>query len=628
MSEAKKHGIEKLTDWQHSRRRAEMYLGARTPHTENVLLFEDGNPIMKEMTWVPALLTCFREALDNALDEVIGHNHGNSINVTYDEKSLTFSIEDNGRGIPIEFDKTHGKYIATMVLSETKTGRNFGDRANVAGTNGLGISVVNNCSTEFIAEIHRDGKKFIQKFEEDRFHEDLVIFEPEIKNGSSTKTGTKVTFNLSYEVFPHRLLPDIFVKSRVYEIALLNPQVKFTYNGEKIGKTTIDKTFFPSTKPITFTVEEKDFYSKFWIVPSFIETGTAFHSVVNNIPALNGGLHVSAFQKNFFSGMVNALAKEGKKRKLSPNKSDVSETVFVFNHTVMKAPNFDSQSKTRLINEEAGKIVEAALSSDDSLFSSIIKKHPEWIEQIFERCAERTNKKDESEIDRLNKKNKKKKIAKLIEANSSDRQSCSLFITEGDSAAAGASAVRDPKYHAFLPLRGKILNVNGESPKKVLTNAILTDLMTAIGLVLGKKANREDLRYGKVYIAHDMDQDGANIGALVVNFFYTYWPELFEDSKNPFINIFMTPFVIAEKGKDRKYWYADNYNDFKPEDWKGYSITRAKGLGSLMNEDWEHALNTPKTFPIFKDDKLEDTLDLIFNGSRADDRKAWMGDFT
>jgi DNA gyrase/topoisomerase IV subunit B len=122
-----------------------------------------------------------------------------------------------------------------------------------------------------------------------------------------------------------------------------------------------------------------------------------------------------------------------------------------------------------------------------------------------------------------------------------------------------------------------------------------------------------------------MDPDGLNIGALLVNFFYKYWPELFDPNEEPVVHIFMTPFIIAEKGKQRKYWYSDNHHEFEPEQYKGWSITRAKGLGTLTEEDWEHSLATPKLFAMKNDGKMQETLDLIFNGKRADDRKKWIG---
>jgi DNA gyrase/topoisomerase IV subunit B len=142
-------------------------------------------------------------------------------------------------------------------------------------------------------------------------------------------------------------------------------------------------------------------------------------------------------------------------------------------------------------------------------------------------------------------------------------------------------------------------------------------------LQIGVKANPSNLRYGRIYIATDEDEDGKNIMALLINFLYRFWPELF---KTKFIFKFSTPFIIAHKGKQTKYIYADDYSKFQANlgKWKGWSITRAKGLGALEEEDWEHALSKPELVPIVEDGDLKESLDLIFNPTRADDRKEWL----
>lgn len=616
MSEAKAHGIEKLTDYQHCRLRTEMYLGSRTPHTQLVLLLNDTGYYAKELTWVPALFTAFREAVDNAVDEIIGHKAGDKVWIDYDEASHVITVEDNGRGIPIDFDQTHQSFIATMVLTETKTGRNFGVREEVAGTNGLGISVVNFCSEWFHVEIQRDDKLFEQKFKETMFDE-LDIADPKISTKKSTKTGTKVQFKLSEKVFKHLDLPEEMIQSRVHELAQNNPSVTFFYKGVKIKRGN----FFNKETSIEIVVKEPGFSSKFTVVPNFMEEGELLHSDVNNIPVFNLGPHMDAFRLSFLNGILKALEKEAKRRKLPLNKADVLETLLIHNVTMMNDATFNGQEKTRLTNEEPARIIRKFLE-DETIFTQVVKKHRVWIEEIFVRCEERTNRNDSAKLKRLDK--KKVKIAKLIEANSKDRQDCVLFLMEGDSAKGNAPAARDPKIHAFLPLRGKILNVHGKRLTEALESSALADIVNAVGISKGSKAVRSELRYGRLFIAHDMDPDGFNIGALIVNFLHTYWPELFEDTEDPFVNIFMTPYIIAEKGKESVYFYGDNYHEFNPDKFKGWKIIRAKGLGRLEVKHWEDSLAKPKLFPITKDTDMEQALDLIFNGKRADDRKDWM----
>lgn len=623
--------IKKLTDYQHIRLRPGMYIGSMDPHTQDVLSFDENyNFKIEETTWVPAIYTTFREILDNALDEVVGHGFGNRIDIDYDLDSLTFAVTDNGRGIPIDFDEEHGKHKATMALTEPRTGRNFAERKNVAGTNGIGSSAVAISSEEFLIEIHRDGKKFTQRITEGLpGATELDIDNPKIIEVKSGKTGTKVKFTLSKALFKHRELPDEFIRSKIYEIAAIQQAVTFYINGQKVKTNkTIEKTLFAKDKVISIDIKDGTFNSKFIIRPNATTGDAHYTSIVNNIPAFNGGSHVDAFRRGFIAGILTALERESKRRKLTPNRADVSEGILVFNVTQMDAPNFDSQSKTRLINEEAGKAVQKFLTNDE-VYKDIIKKHKEWIDEIYERCAERTHKKDADDLNKESKKLSRKKLPKLLDATDKDRTNCILILSEGDSAIAKFSAARNPKVHAGLPLRGKVLNVNGEAPKRILESQALIDIMIAIGLQVNEKADRSKLRYGKIYIAHDADQDGYNIGALLVNFLYTYWPELFDADLDPFVNVFMTPLLIAKSKKDKslKYWYAFDAHEFSQDDYpkNDWKITRAKGLGRLEDDDWKFALDNPTLFPLVDDGKLKESLDLIFNGERSDDRKDWMG---
>lgn len=198
-------------------------------------------------------------------------------------------------------------------------------------------------------------------------------------------------------------------------------------------------------------------------------------------------------------------------------------------------------------------------------------------------------------------------------------------IISHNSAVSGMASVRDPEIHGGLGLKGKVMNVNGASAKDVLNDGALRDIMNSMGISPTGKWDRSAMRYGKVFIAADADPDGMNITALLVNFFHTFWPEMFDDVDDPIVNVFMTPFIIAEKGKQRKYWYANNYEEFKPEDYKGWTITRAKGLGTLTKEDWAASLANPVTHPITQDGGMAEALDLVFSKARADDRKNWIG---
>lgn len=618
--------IIKLSDRDHQRLRIGMYLGSPNIHNQAVVQWNGKELISEEVSWTPAAFTSFREIFDNALDEVIGHKQGTKIDITYDPTTLSFTISDDGRGIPIDWDEDEHMYKATLALTQSRTGRNFGERKEVGGANGIGASVVVNCSKIFSVDIKRDGKRFQQTFKEgSELLPDLSVSKPKITNNAGEKTGTDISFTLSSIVFKKAEIPLKFVKAHVFAIAAHHPKIKFTFNNEKIiVNKTLPKTLFSDKNIITVSISEEQFTSNYYLMPNFSETGEHVHSIVNNIPAFNGGTHIDTFKRLFFSGLLKSLERENKKRGLTPNKSDIIEGLLIYNTTTMFSPDFDSQSKTRLINDGIDKYIKTILE-DENTFKNIIKQNKDWINSIYERCEERTQKKDEADVAKKNRKILRNKVPKLADANGKDRSKCICFICEGDSAVSQIMSVRDPEIYGALPLRGKILNVRGKAPKIVIENAVISDIMAALGIGIGKPAIRSDMRYGKVYLAADQDPDGANITALLINFFYLHWPELFDPKQSPVFYAFQTPFIIQEKGKKRHYWYADDYQLYNIDDWKGCpKPTRAKGLGSLEEIDWIYSLSNPKLIPIIDDGNLSEALDLIFHKDRADDRKIWI----
>lgn len=612
--------IEVLNDYQHARIRTEMYLSSRDSHTQVIIDYLNNSPIAKEYTWVPAVFTAFREVLDNAIDEVIAHGHGDQIDITFDPLTMTFSVTDNGRGIPIEKDSKTGKHMATLAMSETKAGRNFRERGATRGMNGVGASIVNMCSEFFRLTIHRDGKVFEQEFREGDTN--LIIGKPSIR-ASKKPSGTKVEFKLSPKVFHDLSLDESFISARVFELALSYPKLKVTFQGKKISvRGGPEKTIFGKHKPITIEIKEPGFDCRFWLLPAFFEDGSEyFHGLVNAIPLFNGGVHIETFKRGFTAGLLSALEPMSKRRKLKPIKDDVNSGMLIYSIVEMNSPNFDSQSKTRMINEETKKYVNGALNNPE-FYKNVIARNKEWIEAIYARCAARTQRQDLKDLDKLAKASKRLKIEELEDASGRDRMKCTLILAEGKSAISGAASARDSEIFGALPLRGKVLNVLGEPLKKVAENAALGKVASACGLVVGQKANRLNMRYGKLWIACDADADGGNIMSLLVNYFYQMWPELFEP-KSPFIYVFQTPFIIAKKGKLRQYWYSDNHAAFKPEDYRGWEITRAKGLAAMNDIDWENAFAKPRLTPIVDTGDLKDCLQLLF-GNDADMRKEWL----
>jgi DNA gyrase/topoisomerase IV subunit B len=294
-----------------------------------------------------------------------------------------------------------------------------------------------------------------------------------------------------------------------------------------------------------------------------------------------------------------------------------------FGSMKVKAPNFDSQSKTRLTNKEVRHPIWICLTTQTD-WQKFIKDNSQLIDKIYERCAARTHQQDKSKADQDEKKLKKLKIPSLLEANSHDRKSCVLFITEGESAKGGLNNARNPSIHAVMPLRGKILNVYHKKPAEALKSKVIEQLCAAIGVTPGKPLNWDNIRYGKIFIMADADDDGqGSICPLVIALFYKFWPELF-DLEQPFIHIFSTPLIIAEKGKERRYFYPHNIEEFESSKFKGWNIRRAKGLGSLQKENFKDHLDNPVSIGLTRDDNIPHVLDLLFNGGRSDDRKLMM----
>lgn len=642
------HDVQRLNDYQHARLRSEMYLGSRSIHESQVLIFGENSYKVMNMEWVPALLTACRELWDNSLDEFKKAGTKDPVlKIEFDENELTFSCIDNGRGIPIDYVPDFNTNLCTMVMTETKTGRNFDDskRDETIGQNGLGGSVAMLVSSKAEMEIHRKGRpyktdasndaydgfyKFNQNFKEgNEFIPEIQISEPVIRKIGTDKTGTSISLTFSPSVFPNRKLPTELIFSILKEMASANPTYKIFLNGKRIStKPTPEKTLFNVSKTMQLNVKDDsfNFNSTFYIIPNAVtdmNTNFHMHGLVNNAPAFDGGTHLDTFKKYFALGVGNALEKEAKKRKMKPNRSDIEEGLLIYNVTTMKAPSFNSQIKSKLTNENVVKPITQSMNSE--WFEELVKKNKDWVDEIFERCAARTNKKDAEEDRRLAKKLLKGKVAKLLDSSGTDRSQCILMLAEGDSAISNMASARDPKIHGILPLRGKIMNVSGEEKTKELMDSdALHDIMASINLIPGVKANRDELSFGKLYIATDEDTDGLNIAALICNFLYKFWPELFQDPENPFVYIFKTPFIILEKGKETKYFYGHNVHEYIPDDWKGWKATRAKGLGTLEKSNFRDAFTNSVAVAITDDGRLGETLDLIFNKKRADDRKAWM----
>lgn len=634
MNERTKH--RSIEIYEATRIRTEMFLGTRSPETSNVLHFDGEKLEIRSLTWVPALWTCVRELIDNAVDELVAHGHGDMLSVSYDPEAMVVTVEDNGHGLPLDEMPSVGKGpAASILLARAFSGDNFdADRVSMASMNGVGASMVNFTSEYFELQVYgrraSDGtnKKFFQRWEEGVYAGKPIhrTKGPAISRGSKTKHGTKITFRPSAKVYPDMELPAEFVLSRLWEIAVTNPKLRVYFNGDRLSpvrsRDVIKATYFQGRNVAVIPVEDGDFHASFYLVPGFLETGTHMHTLVNNIATLRGGSHEEAFLAHFLAQAVEKLEKQAERVGAKLRRDDITEGLLIFGSVRMREPVFDSQAKVYMVKDVKPHF---KVGFDPFTVGSVFRRNPEWAKAIIDNARQRTEQSERRAIKKKQRKLSTARVAKLSDANGKNREQCTLFLMEGDSAKSNFPPARDPEKHGFLPLRGKIMNVHRASLRKVMASEPLSDIMTAIGLRIGEEP--ENLRYGKVFITPDEDEDGKNICAQCVNYLYRFWPDLFRQH-TPVVYKFNTPFVVLSRQEERRYIYADDYAEFQSNlaDYKGWDIRRAKGLGSLEPEDWEYALAHPRLTPIVDDGGLGEALDLIFNPTRADDRKEWLAD--
>jgi len=628
-----------LSEVAHTRLRTEFLMGSRELHTQSVVGFDGKTFGVREYTWVPALWTALREIIDNALDELVSHKYGDTLTVNYDPDKFVFEIHDNGRGVPIHEIPEVGKGpAASFMLSNMRSGRNFeADRGDTAGMNGLGAAVVNMTSEWFEIEIDRDGtqdkfgpKKLTQRWTEaTKDGKDIrKTSGPHVIRGNKNRSGSLIRYRPSAEVFTKLVLPESFVRERMWDLAVINPKIKIIYNGERLQPSTnadpIKGTFFPNNPCAIIPVENGKFKSVFYVVANFTQGPEYDHSHVNNIATLDGGKHLDTFKNLFYAVAAEEIGKQVKRvsKDASVVRSLISPGILIWNCTRMSAPKFDSQTKTRLISD-VGTLVKDGFHESD--VKSFLRRNPDWVKSVVDRILSKEQKKVGSNTRKNEDKLLRQRVARLVDATGSVPAAKVLFLFEGDSAKGFFPQVRNPKIHGYLPLLGKPANAWHMTTDAIVNDKILNQIIAALGLRVTEDFSLRRLRYGKVYIATDEDQDGKNIATLLVNFLFKLWPELFR-GKVPYVYRFQTPFIRLKKGSDVKYIYAEDYDAYiaNPGKYKGWSVDRKKGLGALQPEDWEHALDNPSLVPIMDDGKLEETLSLIFNNKRPDDRKEWL----
>lgn len=618
--------IKVLTDREHVRLRTQVYLGNMTPTSYPIPLFGDKFSV-EQIEFVPAVYKAVGEIIDNSIDEFAQIDTKNkTLKIEADPLNGWYTISDNGRGIPIDKHES-GKYTPEVALGSLRAGRNFSanKQAGVIGQNGVGSACTNYCSTEFTIVVNRDGKKYVQSFEDGA----AKVSKPSIRKGPKNKTGTQVSFSLDEEVFKNVSIDPRLMNNKAIEIALTNPGVTVHYNNNKYkfnkGLEDVVKQIAKASSgayhEFVFTKDGIDM--QFFVIVGTVESlDEQIFTWANSSLLFDGGLCNTQFLNAFIDRTIKHLASTAKKQKIEITKNDVRENLLVFGNLKIADPEYDAQSKTRLtgpnLRNEMSKMIEDG-------WRSFARRNKDWLTDVTERAMVRHHASANRKAIKEHKKSFKKKIPGLIDATGRNRRECQLLITEGLSAASMITEARDPTTTGTFPLTGKINNVYGKTVAQVLNMGKLTDLLAACGLVPGHKANVEDLRYGKIIVATDADYDGDDIFTLLSNLFYQFWPELFDPHYEPIVHRLVAPNVCLIKGNKRVHFATRAEYEKQKSKYKGWEVQYYKGLGSMERQDWDMILNgkTNTLIPIVDDGQLSETFDLLFSND-AEARKEWL----
>ena len=583
------------------------------------------------------------EVIDNSIDEALA-GHCKNIAVTINSDN-TISVEDDGRGIPVDMHKGERMSAAEVIMTQLHAGGKFDhDSYKVSGgLHGVGVSVVNALSEKLELNIFRDGNEYEIKFQ------DGNSIKPLKKIGKTKKKGTRINFLPSKEIFSSTKFNASILEKRIRELAFLNKgiAIKLLDNTSKKSKELIHKydggiiefvRHINNKKPILVNKNEKEVFKKPVYLSAIKDNVTVECSFewnagysedvlpfTNNIPQKDGGTHLLGFRSALTRVINKYIAdRNNKKNRLTLSGEDIKEGLTAVLSIKMPDPKFSSQTKDKLVSSEIRNIVEHIISEKVSTWfdqnPSVAKTIIEKISQaamardVARKARDSVRRKGTFELSGL--------PGKLADCQIQKKEGTELYIVEGDSAGGSAKQGRVREYQAVLPLRGKILNtyvngkINGEDistkalSKMMSSNEIVT-LINALGTG-SKDFNIENLRYDKIVIMTDADVDGSHIRTLLLTFFnnspfnqliekghiYLAQPPLFKITKaNKSIYIkdekALEEYILNSSKMDKKIKKGSAvYNNFMQEQREKLSIQRFKGLGEMNPEElWETTLN-------------------------------------
>ncbi|MPT35009.1 MAG: DNA topoisomerase (ATP-hydrolyzing) subunit B [Flavobacterium sp.] len=554
------------------------------------------------------------EVVDNSIDEALA-GHCDTISVTINEDN-SITVEDNGRGIPVDIHKKEGVSALEVVMTKIGAGGKFDkDSYKVSGgLHGVGVSCVNALSDHLRATVHREGKVYEQEYERGK-----AIY-PVKQIGETEKRGTIVTFKPDQTIFTQTTEYSYdTLAARMRELSFLNKGITITltdrretdkegnFVGEvfhsKEGLKEFVKFLDGNREPIIGHVISME--SDKGEVP--VEVALIYNSsysenifsYVNNINTHEGGTHLQGFR----SGLTRTLKKYAdasgllEKLKFEISGDDFREGLTAIVSVKVSEPQFEGQTKTKLGNREVVSPVSQAVAE---MLENYLEENPNDAKIIVQKVilaaqARHAAKKAREMVQRKTVMGGGGLPGKLSDCSEQDPAKCEVFLVEGDSAGGTAKQGRDRAFQAILPLRGKILNVEKAMHHKVFENEEIRNIFTALGVTIGtaedsKALNLEKLRYHKVVIMCDADVDGSHISTLILTFFFRYMKELIE---NGYVYIATPPLYMVKKGNKKEYAWTDAQRDQISERMGGGTgIQRYKGLGEMNAEQlWETTMN-------------------------------------
>jgi len=502
------------------------------------------------------------EVVDNAIDEAMG-GYCDRIKVTV-HAGNSVTVEDNGRGIPVDIHKTQKKPAVEVVMTTLHAGGKFDHRVYkvAGGLHGVGVSVVNALSEWLEAEVRRDNKVYHQEYERGRTASKLTVI------GKSATTGTKVTFKPDKEIFKKIDFSFEVLANRMRELAFLNSGLLIEIKDERSDKEEkfhfkgglssfvehLNKNKNPIHKKIIYLHKQKenvDVEVSLQYNDGYAETIFTF---VNNINTIEGGTHLSGF-KSALTRTINQYCKGKnllKDKGASLSGDDVREGITCVISAKVPNPQFEGQTKAKLGNSEVEGIVEAVTNE---ALSAFFEETPSVANKIVEKAilaarARAAARKARELTRRKGALDSGSLPGKLADCSEKNPELCELYIVEGDSAGGSARQGRDRRYQAILPIKGKILNVEKARLDKILSNEEIRTLISAIGTGVSDEFNLEKLRYHKVILMCDADIDGSHIRTLLLTFFYRQMPKLVEKEH---IFIAQPPLYKIKRGKREEY---------------------------------------------------------------------------